>query len=83
VAPPPLAGGNAAAANGQGRPASVAGLQRPAGASPEPQSVSFNFKSGIKTTLFSNGAVVTEPFDIPSLKGLAAAPPLEGGVTAR
>jgi hypothetical protein len=41
---------------------------------PEPQSVSLDFKSGIKTTLFSDGTIVTEPFDTAALKGLAAAP---------
>jgi hypothetical protein len=41
---------------------------------PEPQSVSLDFRSGIKTTLFSDGTIVTEPFDTAALKGLAAAP---------
>ena len=43
-------------------------------AAPEPQSVSLDFRSGIKTTLFSDGTIVTEPFDTAALKGLAAAP---------
>ena len=46
-------------------------VARPA---PEPQSVSLDFKSGMKTTLFSDGTTVTEPFDTTALKGLAAAP---------
>jgi hypothetical protein len=46
-------------------------VARPA---PEPQSVSLDFKSGMKTTLFSDGTSVTEPFDTTALKGLAAAP---------
>jgi hypothetical protein len=36
--------------------------------------VSLDFRSGIKTTLFSDGTIVTEPFDTAALKGLAAAP---------
>jgi hypothetical protein len=43
-------------------------------AAPEAQSVSLDFRSGIKTTLFSDGTIVTEPFDTAALKGLAAAP---------
>ena len=43
-------------------------------AAPEPQSVSLDFRSGIQTTLFSDGTIVTEPFDTAALKGLAAAP---------
>lgn len=46
--------------------------QKPA---PEPQSVSLDFKSGMKTTLFSDGTTVKEPFDVASMKGLAAAAP--------
>jgi hypothetical protein len=42
---------------------------------PEPQSVSLDFKSGTKTTVFSDGTSVTEPFDVAALKGLAAPPP--------
>jgi hypothetical protein len=38
---------------------------------PEPQSVSLDFRSGTKTTIFSDGTLVTEPFDVGSLKGLA------------
>ena len=44
-------------------------------AAPEPQSVSFDFKSGTKTTIFSDGTSIQEVFDVGSLKGLAAAPP--------
>ncbi len=39
---------------------------------PEPHSVSLDFQSGIKTTLFSDGTMVREPFDVPALKSLAA-----------
>jgi hypothetical protein len=42
---------------------------------PEPHSVSLDFLSGIKTTLFSDGTMVREPFDVPALKSLAAPPP--------
>jgi hypothetical protein len=41
----------------------------------EPHSVSLDFQSGIKTTLFSDGTTVREPFDVPTLKSLAAPPP--------
>ena len=44
----------------------------------EPRSVAFDFQSGLKTTVFANGASVQEKFDIPSLKGLAAPPPAGG-----
>jgi hypothetical protein len=46
-----------------------------AAAEAEPQSVSFDFRSGVKTTIFGDGAVIVEPFDVRSLKGLAAARP--------
>jgi hypothetical protein len=39
---------------------------------PEPHSVSLDFLSGVKTTLFSDGTMVREPFDVPALKSLAA-----------
>jgi hypothetical protein len=42
---------------------------------PEPQSVSLDFRSGTKTTIFSDGTLITEPFDVGALKGLAAAFP--------
>jgi len=42
------------------------------GPEPEPHSVSLDFQSGIKTTLFSDGTMVREPFDVPALKSLAA-----------
>lgn len=41
----------------------------------EPRSVSLDFKTGIKTTLFTDGASVEERFDVSSLKGLASPPP--------
>ena len=42
---------------------------------PEPQSVSLDFVSGTKTTTFSDGTSIREPFDVGALKGLAASPP--------
>ena len=42
---------------------------------PEAQSVSLDFKSGLKTTLFSDGTTVREPFDVAAMKALAASPP--------
>jgi hypothetical protein len=42
---------------------------------PEPQSVSLDFKSGMKTTVFSDGTTVKEPFDVAAMKGLAATAP--------
>lgn len=51
---------------------SAAQAARPA---PEPQSVSLDFKSGTKTTIFSDGTSIQEAFDVNALKGLAAVPP--------
>jgi hypothetical protein len=42
---------------------------------PEPQSVSLDFRSGTKTTIFSDGTLVTESFDVSSLRGLAGSFP--------
>ena len=42
---------------------------------PEPQSVSLDFRTGTKTTVFSDGTSIKEPFDVGGLRGLAAAPP--------
>jgi hypothetical protein len=42
---------------------------------PETQSVSLDFVSGTKTTTFSDGTFIREPFDVGALKGLAASPP--------
>jgi hypothetical protein len=53
---------------------SVAAAQVPRPA-PEPQSVSLDFKSGTKTTHFTDGTAVTEPFDVGAMKSLAAVPP--------
>ena len=41
---------------------------------PEPQSVSLDFQSGIKTTVFSDGSMVREPFDVAAMKALASPP---------
>ena len=53
------------------------GLRRPqsAPASPEPKAVSFDFQSGLKTTVFTDGIKVEEPFDPAAVKGLAATRP--------
>jgi hypothetical protein len=45
-------------------------------ASSEPKSVSFEFESGVKTTVFTDGTKVEEPFDPASMKGLASARPV-------
>ncbi len=47
---------------------------------PEPHSVSLDFQTGIKTTLFSDGSMVREPFDVAALKTLAAVPAAAKGV---
>jgi len=36
---------------------------RPVPASPEPKAVSFDFQSAVKTTVFTDGTMVEEPFD--------------------
>jgi hypothetical protein len=41
----------------------------------EPRSVWFDVRSGMKTTVFSNGAQITEAFDIGSIRPLASPPP--------
>jgi hypothetical protein len=51
---------------------------RPASASPEPKAVSFDFQSGVKTTVFTDGSQVEEPFDPASMKGLATVRPVSG-----
>jgi len=38
---------------------------------PEPKAVSFDFQSGVKTTVFTDGTSVEERFDPASVKGLA------------
>jgi hypothetical protein len=45
---------------------------------PEPHSVSLDFRTGTKTTIFSDGTSIQEPFDVGALKGLAAPPPPAG-----
>lgn len=44
-------------------------------AASEPQSIAFDLQSGVKTTFFSDGTFLKEPFDVAALKGLASAPP--------
>jgi hypothetical protein len=51
------------------------GSPRPVPASPEPKAVSLDFQSGIKTTVFTDGTLVEEPFDPAALKELAGAHP--------
>jgi len=51
------------------------GSPRPVPASPEPKAVSLDFQSGIKTTVFTDGTLVEEPFDPAALKGLAGPHP--------
>jgi hypothetical protein len=48
---------------------------RPVPAAPEPKAVSFDFQSGVKTTVFTDGTRVEEPFEPAAMKGLAAARP--------
>jgi len=45
---------------------------------PEPQSVTFDFKSGVKTTIFADGTIVEDAFDVAALRGMASAPPAAG-----
>ena len=47
----------------------------PVPSSPEPKAVSLDFQSGIKTTEFTDGTLVDEPFDPAALKELAGAHP--------
>jgi hypothetical protein len=58
-----------------GAPSSIAGLSSPGPgpAASEPQSVLFDFQSGVKTTVFTDGNKVEEPFDAAAMKGLASA----------
>jgi len=44
-------------------------------ASAEPKAVSFDFQSGVKTTVFADG-IVEEPFNVAAMKGLVAARPV-------
>ena len=40
----------------------------------EPQSVTLDFVAGVKTTVFSDGTMVAEPFDVNALRSLAGSP---------
>jgi hypothetical protein len=42
---------------------------------PEPQSVTFDFKSGVKTTIFADGTIVEDAFDVAAVKGMASPAP--------
>ncbi|HEX2727137.1 MAG TPA: hypothetical protein VHN20_15060 [Beijerinckiaceae bacterium] len=46
---------------------------------PEPQSVTFDFKSGVKTTIFADGTIVEDAFDVASVRGMASTPPAATG----
>jgi hypothetical protein len=48
-------------------------------ATPEPQSVTFDFKSGVKTTIFADGTIIEDAFDVAALRGMAAAPQAASG----
>jgi hypothetical protein len=56
---------------------------QPAPASKEPKAVSFDFQSGVKTTVFVDDTKVEEPFDPAAMKGLAAAPTHAPGGSGR
>jgi hypothetical protein len=70
----------APSAEDPGHPQETASLGRAPvpGVRSEPSSVTFDFQSGVKTTIFGDGAVATEPFDVRSMRELAvrrSAPP--------
>ena len=46
---------------------------------PQPQSVTFDFKSGVKTTIFADGTIVEDAFDVAALRGMASTPPTVSG----
>jgi hypothetical protein len=46
---------------------------------PEAQSVSLDFDTGMKTTVFKDGSTVREPFDVAAMRGLASPPPAAPG----
>ena len=69
------------AANGQSvsaAPSVQASLSKPqlSPPSPEPKSVFFDFRSGVKTTVLMDETRIEEPFDAGQAKGLAAARPV-------
>jgi hypothetical protein len=68
---------NSLANGGSGTPAP---LIRP---TPEPQSVTFDFKSGVKTTIFADGTIVEDAFDVAAIKGMASTPPAGSGLGPR
>ena len=47
----------------------------PSASAPQPKSVSFDFESGLKTTVFEGNVAVREPFDTAAMKTLASRPP--------
>ena len=55
----------------------------PARSPPEPKAVSFDFQSGVKTTVFRDGAQVDERFDPAAMKGLAGAHPVRAPGASR
>jgi hypothetical protein len=53
--------------------ASIALSKQPLPPAPaDPRSVTLDFGSGVKTTIFADGAIATEPFDVKAMKDLAA-----------
>lgn len=64
----------------EGTTGSIAPAQDPAAL--EPRSISFDFQSGMKTTLFSNGTSITEPFDIAVMRPFASRTPAAVSVGA-
>jgi hypothetical protein len=46
---------------------------------PEPRSVTFDFKSGVKTTVFADGTIVEDAFDVAAVRGMASTPPAATG----
>jgi hypothetical protein len=68
---------NSLANGGSGTPAP---LMRPA---PEPQSVTFDFKSGVKTTIFADGTIVEDAFDVAAVRGMASTPPAASSLGLR
>jgi hypothetical protein len=53
---------------------------QPPRSSPEPQTVSLDFQSGVKTTVFSDGTSIQEQFDVAALKAIASPPRTKPGL---
>jgi hypothetical protein len=74
VSSPPLSAGSGQATTSPDATGSLVAAEAPPPAT-EPRSVSFDFHSGMKTTVFSNGASTAEPFDPSSIRPLASPAP--------